>query len=133
MKKIVFVLCALVSLLSFAESKVLQAVYVPDMTFLYECDLKALGAMEGVEAKLEKMENVPLADVLNLNASTEKMLKALGLDPKKDLVKLNMVATVSTEQMSSIQKGANLDKMPFCGAVERTISVQGNIGIRIRV
>ena len=58
MKKIVFVLCALVSLLSFAESKVLQAVYVPDMTFLYECDLKALGAMEGVEAKLEKMENV---------------------------------------------------------------------------
>lgn len=121
MKKVVLVLCALVSLLTFAESKILQSVYVPDMTFLYECDLKALGAMEGIEEKLAKVDDVPFSDMLKLNASTEKMLKALGLDPKKDLVKLNMVAALTGEQLSAIQKmqkNEKVDKVPFCGAVE---------------
>ena len=118
MKKAVLVLCALMSLLTFADSKILQCVFVPDMTFLYECDLKAIGAIEGVEEKLEKIEDVPFSDALKLNASTEKMLKALGLDPKKDLLKLNMVAALTAEQLSGMKSNAKLDKVPFCGAVE---------------
>ncbi len=118
MKKMVLLLCAVLSLLSLAEEEVLKAILVPNMTIFYECNLKALGAMPSMEDKLEKMDNVPMADALKMNSATEKMLKAFGLDPKKDISKMDMVAALNDQQLASIQRGAKMDKWPFCGAVE---------------
>ena len=118
MKKMVLLLCAALSLLSFAEEEVLKAILVPNMTIFYECNLKALGTMPNMEDKLEKMDNVPMSDALRMNSATEKMMKALGLDPKKDISKMDMVAALNDQQLASLQRGAKMDKWPFCGAVE---------------
>ena len=118
MKKLLIVLCTLVSVLSFADNKILQAPLLPDMSFYYECNLQALNAVPGLEEKLEKMDNAPLGDALKINEATEKMVKALGLDPKKDVLKMNCVATLTPEQIANLQKGADSDKWTFCGAVE---------------
>lgn len=124
MKKVLFFACALLSLMVFADEKLLKAVIDKDTTFYYECDLKAIGEVpvpEDVE-----MDKLPFNKVTQANEAIEKLMKTLGLDPKVDLVKMTAAAPIKAEDLNNA-RNIDMNKIKFSGAIQLAKAVDASV------